>query len=34
MLRRPLLHLNTLIYRLRLFTSLSATQIIYYQRDK
>jgi ubiquinone/menaquinone biosynthesis C-methylase UbiE len=34
MLRRPLLHLNTLIYRRRLFTSLSATQIIYYQRDR
>lgn len=34
MLRRPLLHLNTLIYRLRLFTGLSATQIIFYHRDR
>lgn len=33
MLRRPLLHLNTLIYRLGLFTGLSATQIIHYKRD-
>ena len=33
-LRRPLLHLNTLIYRLRLLTGLSATQIIQYRRDK
>lgn len=31
--RRPLLHLNTLIYRLRLLTGLSATQIISYRRD-
>jgi SAM-dependent methyltransferase len=30
-LRRPLLHLNTFFYRLRLFTGLSATQIIIYR---
>jgi 2-polyprenyl-3-methyl-5-hydroxy-6-metoxy-1,4-benzoquinol methylase len=34
MLRRPLLHLNTFFYRLRLFTGLSATQIIIYRRDR
>jgi SAM-dependent methyltransferase len=33
LLRRPLLHLNTLIYRLRVLTGLSATQIILYRRD-
>lgn len=33
MLRGPLLHLNTLIYRLRLFAGLSATQIVLYRRD-
>lgn len=33
-LRRPLLHLNTLIYRLRILTGLSCTQIIFYRRDR
>jgi SAM-dependent methyltransferase len=33
LLRRPLLHLNTLIYRLRILTGLSATQIVFYRRD-
>ncbi|MBN8633185.1 MAG: methyltransferase domain-containing protein [Rhodobacterales bacterium] len=32
-LRRPVLHLNTLIYRLRILTGLSATQMIFYSRD-
>lgn len=31
--RRPLLHLNTLIYRLRILTGLSATQMIFYRRN-
>ncbi|MCU0905402.1 MAG: class I SAM-dependent methyltransferase [Tabrizicola sp.] len=33
LLRRPLLHLNSLIYRWRVLTGLSATQIIFYRRD-
>jgi SAM-dependent methyltransferase len=33
-LRRPLLHLNTLIYRLRILTGLSCTQMIFYRRDR
>lgn len=33
-LRRPLLHLNTLIYRLRILTGLSCTQMIFYHRDR
>ncbi len=34
LLRRPFLHLNTLIYRLRVLPGLSATQIIFYRRDR